>query len=182
MLLGRRTWPTDRPGPRHPAGSTADADFSVGVCSAPTFEGLNLLTSDRGAGNSAGNRLLVDRWNQPHSDTDRSRLPASWVTDTGIDLQTTAPATIDNASGTESGFFNVTRGAIRHSLDGITWYLLEAPPTWSVLIDGTPGPAEATILDGSDGLVAVGAHGTWEWGLLVEPTTEILGSRLKPQK
>ena len=154
----------------HPADSTAD--FRT-VCTSPTFEGLNLLTTDRQAGTTAANRLLVDRWNLPPSDTELTGPTSSWVTDTGVDLQPTAPATIESASATTRGFFSVTAGAIRHSLDGMSWELVEAPATWSVLMDGElRGLAEATILDGADSLIAVSVHGSREWGL-VEPTTEI---------
>jgi hypothetical protein len=64
---------------------------------------------------------------------------------------------------------------IRHSFDGITWQLVDAPPTWSVVFDfGARGLAEATILDGTDKLIAVGVHGTMEpYVGVIEPTTEI---------
>ena len=156
----------------HPADSTDDVD--VGEGTAPSFNGLNLLTTDRGETRFPGNRLLMDRWEQLPGDDDRSGLPSSWVTDSGIDLQSTAPATIDQASATTHGFFDITEGAIRHSLDGISWERLEAPPTWSVLTDiDARTPAEATILDGDDGLIAIGVHGTYEVTGLLDPTTDI---------
>jgi hypothetical protein len=161
----------------HPADSTDHVDVGNGRSAAPTFNGLNLLTTDRGAPSFLDNPLLIDRWQQLPSDTDRSAA-SSWVTDTGIDLRATAPATIDNVSATEHGFFDIPRGAIRHSLDGVTWQLLDAPRTWSVVVDlvdhGARGLAEATILDSTDELIAVGVHGTKEpYVGLVEPTTEI---------
>ena len=159
----------------HPAASTANIDIPRGVSTAPTFEGLNLLTTTRGPGNPAATRLLIDRWDQPARGVDRNGLTSSWITDTGIDLQPTAPATIESASATEHGFFDVTAGAIRHSLDGITWELVEAPPTWSVVVDqGRRGLAESSILDGADGLVAVGVHGQVEGFVgLTDPSTDI---------
>ena len=160
---------------KHPGDSNEEVVVRGGESTAPTFDGLNLLTTASAATHISGNRLLMDRWDQLPGDDDRGGLPSSWVTDTGIDLQPTFPATIDQASATPHGFFSVTAGAIRHSLDGISWELLEAPPTWSVLTDiDARTPAVATILDGDDGLVAVGVHGTiGDWGRLIEPITEI---------
>jgi hypothetical protein len=159
----------------HPSESAADVDIPYGVSTAPTFEGLNLLTTSRGSGNPAATRLLIDRWDQLADDVDPDGLTSSWITDTGIDLQPTAPATIESASATEHGFFDVTAGAIRHSLDGITWELVEAPPTWSVVVDqGRRGLAESSILDGADGLLAVGVHGHIESMVgLTNPSTDI---------
>ena len=155
----------------HPADSTDDVD--VGEGTAPTFDGLNLLTADGVAPGTPGTRLLMDRWDQLPSDAGEG-ASSSWVTDSGIDLQPTAPALIDQASATARGFFDVTEGAIRHSLDGISWERLDAPPTWSVLTDvDARTPAEATILDGDDGLIAVGVHETWDGFDLIELTTDI---------
>lgn len=159
----------------HPAASAADVDIPHDVSSAPTFEGLNLLTTRRGPGNPAATRLLIDRWDQLPVDADQDRLTSSWVTDTGIDLQTTAPATIESASATKHGFFDVTAGTIRHSLDGITWERVEAPTTWSTVTDfGRHGLAESSILDSPDGLIAVGVHGQIEGFVgLTDPRTDI---------
>ena len=159
----------------HPSGSAAGVDIPHDASTAPTFEGLNLLTTTRGFNNPAATRVLIDRWDQLPPDVDRDGLTSSWVTDTGIDLRATDPATIENASATKHGFFDVTAGAIRHSIDGITWELAEAPPTWSVVMDhGRRGLEEASILDGADGLIAVAVHGETEgWVGLVDPTTEI---------
>ena len=158
----------------HPIDSSDRVEVGDGRSSAPTFNGLNLLTTQRETPSFVANRLLVDRWQQLPNDTDHSAA-SSWVTDTGIDLRTTAPATIDNASATAHGFFDIPRGAIRHSLDGITWQLLDSPPTWSVTADlGKRGLAEATILDGTDELIAIGVHGTIEpYVGLVDPTTQM---------
>lgn len=159
----------------HPAASTANVDIPRGVSTAPTFEGLNLLTTTRGPGNPAATRLLIDRWDQALDHADLNERPSSWVTDTGIDLQTTAPAMIENASATRHGFFDVTAGAIRHSLDGISWERIEAPASWSVVaeIDGR-GLAESSILDGTDGLIAVGVHAQIEGFVgLTDPRTYI---------
>ena len=135
---------------------TADAETVVipyNESGTTTFDGLNLLTAE-GVTVPAG---------------------GAWVTDTGLDLEAVPDTTIDNVSGTDAGFFSIVDGVLRHSMDGVAWETLEAPPNWSLLagIDHR-GFAGGTIVSTDEALLAIGVHGAIEGFVgLVEPTTDI---------
>lgn len=135
----------------HPAGDSTTVVIPYGQSTAPNSAGLNLLTADG------------------------QRPGASWVSDTGLDLQRTPPPVIETASGTPSGFFEVADGTIRHSTDAMSWESMDAPPTWSTPSEmDKRGFAEARILTRDDTLIAIGVHGMFEgWVGLVEPTTDV---------
>ena len=93
----------------HPAGDNTTVVVPYGQSTAPNSAGLNLLTADG------------------------LRPGAAWVSDTGLDLQRTPPPVIETASGTPTGFFEVTDGSIptldrRHvvGVDGRTSHLVVA--------------------------------------------------------
>jgi len=145
------TW-IEHPGP--PAGPLV---LQYGESSAPIYKGVNLL--------HAG-----------------GVVPArSWLTDDGIEFETTRVPRNGIVVGTTIGFVAVDPfGAIHRSTDGSTWVSMEAPPTWGEHSElEEPGFVRGTVVDANDQLLAISVHAEIEgFGTLIDPTTEIWSVRI----
>ena len=136
----------------HPSPPDGPLVLQFGESSAPVHEGVNLLYA---GGVSPGR---------------------SWLTDDGLEFESTSVPGNWSVVGTTVGFVTVDPfGAIHRSTDGSTWISLEAPPTWGGRAEPDEhGFVRGTIVDGNDQLLALSVHGEVEgWGGVADPTTEI---------
>ena len=119
----------------------------------PVFDGLNLLSLP----------------NQVDS--------APWITDDGLSFIAATDPGLNGPTANDAGFFTVDGGnRIHRSIDGITWEVLQSPPTWpypqAVADEGEV--QHGSIHTHDDRMLAIGTRGDFEgWVGIVDPTTEI---------